>query len=277
MVCPRKSWGGRSAGVELTFDFAQEEVVEKVMIWNGYQRSDTHCQANSRAKKVRFTGDGGYEAVIAVADQMGSQVVDLPKPFRGKKLKMSIVEAYKGKAYEDLVISELRFFDGNGWFLLNPLASIQAVSAHNRSGFGKSSLADVLNKNLETEYDFGWTLRLRADGSVYVSGSEEVGPAEAHTMKFVSGLGSYEVLSSGPQRGIKLRVFGFLRESIEKVEFDCNGCGRDCNTAKRDPKIKERIFQQVVVLKRIDGNRVRLTNEDRVAKLKFKSIELQRF
>ena len=96
-------------------------------------------------------------------------------------------------------------------------------------------------------------------------------------MRFISGLGNYEVLSSGREKGIKLRIFGFLRESLERVVFDCNGCGRDCNTSKTDPKIRERIFQQYVSLKAIDEKRIRLTNESPVKKLKFKDVELYKF
>lgn len=267
----------QSTGVELTFSFLKEETVEKIMIWNGYQRSDVHCQANSRVKKLRVTGDGGYDFVIPVADQMGSQMLDLPRPFRGKMLKLSVAEAYEGKAYQDLVISELRFFDGAKWFLLNPLTSIQAISTQHRKEFGKSSLTEILNKDLETDYDFGWTLRLRADGSVYLDGSEKAGSKGSDMRRFVSGLGNYEVLSSDQKQGVRLRVFGFLRESIQKVEFDCNGCGRDCNTTKRDPKIKERIFQQVIALKRIDEAGVLMTNEGGGGKLGFKSVELRRY
>ena len=266
----------KATGVDLTFNFAQEESVEKIMIWNGYQRSDVHCQANSRVKTLRLTGDNSYETTLTVSDQMGSQVLDLPKPFKGKRLTLSVVEAYTGKTYEDLVISELRFYDGNRWFMLNPLASIHAVTAHNRNEFEKAGLAHVLNQQLETDYDFGWLLRLRADGTVYIQGSESVRLKKAN-MRFISGLGNYEVLSSGREKGIKLRIFGFLRESLERVVFDCNGCGRDCNTSKTDPKIRERIFQQYVSLKAIDEKRIRLTNESPVKKLKFKDVELYKF
>src|SRR5437016_246571 len=226
----------KATGVDLTFNFAQEETVEKIMIWNGYQRSDVHCQANSRVKTLRLTGDNSYETTITVADQMGSQVLDLPKRFKGRLLTLSVVEAYTGKTYEDLVISELRFYDGNRWFMLNPLASIHAVTAHNRNEFEKASLSHALNKQLEENVDYGWELRLRADGSVYIQGSEFVRLKKGNMRRFMSGLGNYEVLSSDREKGIKLRIFGFLQESLKLVVFDCNGCGRDCNTSKTDPK-----------------------------------------
>ena len=266
----------RATGMDLAFNFTQEETVEKILIWNGYQRSDVHCQSNSRVKTLRVTGDGGYEATVSVADRMGSQILDLPKVFRGKSLTLSVVDAYRGKTYEDLVISELRFYDGKRWFLLNPVASLHVVVDRNRAEFEKAGLPHVLNKKLEEDYDNGWDLRLRADGSLYIQGSERVKLKKAN-MKFVSGLGNYEVLSSDREKGIKLRIFGFLRESFELVEFDCNGCGRDCNTSKTDPKVRERIFQQFVSLKTLDKERIRLSNESPVKKLKFTDIELYRF
>ena len=59
-------------------------------------------------------------------DQLGAQVVKLPKPFTGKKFKMKVIDSYPGKTYKDLVISELRFYDGKDWFfMLDPLPKMK--------------------------------------------------------------------------------------------------------------------------------------------------------
>src|SRR5207302_6829378 len=58
----------QATGVNIKFSFANEETIEKIMIWNGYQRSDVHCQANSRVKTMQLEGDNGYKATVTVAD-----------------------------------------------------------------------------------------------------------------------------------------------------------------------------------------------------------------
>src|SRR5439155_12007122 len=126
-------------------------------------------QANSRVKTLRVTGDKGYEVTLAVADRMGSQILQLPTPFTGRTLTLSVSEAYRGNKYEDLVVSELRFFDGSQWFMLNPVERLKTISEANRSAFKKAGLEAVLNHGL-FHGDDEWVLRVRADGSMYLQG-----------------------------------------------------------------------------------------------------------
>ncbi|MDH4224297.1 MAG: hypothetical protein OEW12_01460 [Deltaproteobacteria bacterium] len=255
------STDGQTTGGVLTFVFDQPQSVQKLKIWNGYQRSDVHCIENSRVKTLHLEGDNGYTADVPVLDVMGGQEIPLPKPFTGKKLTLTITDGFKGKTYKDLVITELRFFDGQGWFMPDPTPQILAVAADNRQSFRQAGMDDLLNQTLLREIrdagDDEGELRLRPDGSFYLSNTiygKYVEKEGGQRVAKQEGLGNYEVKSTKDGR-LELRLFGILRTTIQKgVTFDCNGCGRDCNQAKKGLGKSEKIFQEFITLqKRVGG------------------------
>jgi len=262
--------------VSLTFSFDQPKRVEKLRLWNGYQRSVTHCFANSRAKKVRITGDGDYSAEVTVKDILGSQIVQLPKPFEGKQLKFEIVDAFLGRSYKDLVISEIRFFDGNEWFMLDPTQQLKDGMVANREQFAKAKVIALLNDSYTAEQELQKdpffitsTLRLRADGSFYLSGL--LGEAGSHYF----ALGNYEIKEASEAKGIRLRLFGLYYET--KVYGDCNGCGRDCNkNIAPDGRSEQKIFQEFVTIKPSKGGKFHLVNDSGGKKLKFRTLLFSR-
>ncbi|MES0489979.1 MAG: hypothetical protein ABUK01_08315 [Leptospirales bacterium] len=239
---------GVDEDVVLDFNFKKTTTITKLKIWNGYQRSALHCFSNSRPKTLLLEGDKGYSVELEVEDIMGSQVIKLPKPFKGKNLQMTIVNSYAGKKYKDLVISELRFHNGKQWFMLNPLPQIKSIISNLRKNFRKGGLEQILNNGLigEIYTDEGSNfskLRLRADGSFYISGFASSYESEIQTNYF--GLGNYTVrkVSSG---GIELSLFGLYYRTEEVFYGDCNGCGRDCNTPEEDNN--QKIFSIKVLL-----------------------------
>lgn len=273
----------QAKNVDLTFTFEQPQTVEKIRIWNGYQRSVNHCQANSRARAINISGDGGYSASISVKDILGSQVISLLKPFTGKQLKFEIADSFLGKSYKDLVISELRFFNGKDWFMLNPTGKLQEGIAANRIQFEQANVASLLtdsytgNKTIEDKngepVSYGSTvLRLRADGSFYFSGSHSDGDAE----RSYFALGNYEIkeASTDPRKGLRLRVFGILYQS--EAYGDCNGCGRDCNKNDDPDGPTQKIFQEIISLKPAERGQFMIDNESGGKKLPFKSILLHK-
>jgi hypothetical protein len=263
--------------VNLTFRFDQPTRIEKVRIWNGYQRSVTHCYANSRARKIRVTGDGGYASEISVRDVLGSQVVVLPKPFEGKELKFEIVDSFLGKTYKDLVISEVRFFDGKEWFLLDPTQPLKNSISVNRSRFAKAKVAALLNDSYSGEqeikkepYFITSSLRLRSDGSFYMSGS--IG--EAGNSQYFA-LGNYEIKDATEVKGIRLRLFGLYYETV--VYGDCNGCGRDCNkNATPEGGTEQKIFQEIVTIKPTKDGKFEVVNESGGRKIRFDKLVYER-
>ncbi len=267
--------------VDLSFSFDEPKRIEKIRMWNGYQRSVMHCISNSRVKNLRITGDGGYDEQVTVKDTLGSQVILLPKPFEGRNLKFTVVDSFRGKSYPDLVISELRFHDGKRWFMLDPSARLKENIEENRAQFAKAGLRELLNDSYKTQDDANAaqdanqeqgedahtqaSLRLRADGSFYFSSNVD-GPETSYF-----ALGNYEVKQADKSKGLKLRLFGLFYQSREYG--DCNGCGRDCNKLDQ-PDDKgmievQRIFQEVVTLKPGKDGTFELRNESTGEKQKL--------
>lgn len=277
--------------VSLDFTFDKPRHVEQIRIWNGYQRSITHCYSNSRAKTIRVTGDGGYEETITIKDVLGSQVIALPKPFDGQHLSFRVDDSYLGKTYKDLVISELRFFDGQEWFMLDPAAHLQAAIKANRDRFAVANVSRLLNDSFKatrqlTKETMGvlWgnktevtgqyesTIRLRADGSFYLSGYYD---DEKHGYGRYFTLGNYEIKEASPTGGLKLRVFGLYYETEEYG--DCNGCGRDCNKNDVPTGVKaQKIFQEFFIFKPMAGGKFLVVNQSGGKKIRFDRLELSR-
>lgn len=259
--------------VSLNINFGEQRHIEKLRIWSGYQRSISHYLSNSRPKHVRLTGDDGYSADITVGDQLGSQLISLPSPFTGKQLNLSVIDSVPGDRYKDLVISEIRFFDGKDWFMIDPAAQLHDTIASNRAAFGQANIARLLNDSYEAERDkedetyVSSKLRLRADGSMYISGNLDDSEYFA--------LGNYEIKEVIPGKGLKLRLFGLYYES--EVYGDCNGCGRDCNkSALPKPDPAQKIFQEFVTISNIGANKFELVNSSGGKKLKFDKLIFSR-
>ncbi|MCK5841842.1 MAG: hypothetical protein KAH31_06730 [Candidatus Sabulitectum sp.] len=105
-------------GENLSFHFDQSQRIEKIKIWNGYHRSQTHFDQNERVASISFGLQGEDESVYPISDTMVPQVITLETPLEGQSFSLNILDVYEGATYKDLVISELRFFDGNDWFQL---------------------------------------------------------------------------------------------------------------------------------------------------------------
>jgi len=255
--------------VHLAFNFDQPRRIEKLRIWNGYQRSAEHCWSNARPRRVRFTGDGGHSEEAVLKDILGSQVVELPKPFEGKRLDLEVLNAYLGRSYQDLVISEIRFFDGKEWFMLDPSAKLKEVIAQNQAEFAKAKAGSLLNDSYQAKGELQGepdgvkaTLRMRADGSFYLSGIQ----GEGDGIEYFA-LGNYEI-KRADANGLKLRLFGLYYESDEYG--DCNGCGRDCN--RNDDAVSEnepRILQEFITVKPTRSGKFEVVNEKGGNKIHF--------
>lgn len=296
-------------GVTFTFDFEKEQEITKFKIWNGYQRSDVHCIKNGRLKDFTLSGDGGYTAKVSIEDSMGSQEVNLPKPFEGKKLTLKVDSLYPGYSEKGFVLSELRLGNSDGWMAIDTLPKSKDTASKNFDAFTKASLRKVLNRgltgmevavvteeavtdlpagvdpNVQTEENLDppsssdWTIRLRSDGTFFLEGSTartNYDAGEESSQRFY-GMGNYEIKGSTPG-SVDLRIFGFLRKQtftnfLDYGGGDCNGCGRDCNMVKNpDPNNTEKIFQEFVTLQ-VRGKKYYLTNTKKT-NLDFSTLEL---
>lgn len=297
-------------GVTFNFDFSEKKKISVLKIWNGYQRSDVHCIKNGRVKSLLLTGDDGYSAKVELEDVMGSQDIQLPTPFKGKKLTIKVDEIYPGLTEKGIVLSELRFGDDGEWFAMDTLPKSKDTAAKNFDAFAKASLRKVLNRgltgrevseaidetisdlpvgaenevsveeNLDPPTSSDWTIRLRSDGTFFLEGSTartNYDAGEESSNRFY-GMGNYEIKDISPGK-IQMRIFGFLRKQtftnfLDYGGGDCNGCGRDCNLVKNpDPNNTEKIFQEFVTLQ-MRGKQFYLTNAKKTENLDFSTLEL---
>jgi hypothetical protein len=258
------------AGVFFDFKFKESIKIESVKLWNGYQRSDIHCVDNGRVKTLQFEGDDGYNETIQLEDELGSQTIQLPKPYKGKNLKMTVKEIFKGRKYQGFLISELRFFDGKQWILPDPSEASAKIASQNREEFTKSGLVSALNHSLEGGDHFAnetivkvsadnsssngenqsgddhsedmqeeeperslsyWIFRFRSDGSFFLEGNTSRDKEDSIEHQRFFALGNYEVVKSD-EKGMNLKIFGFLRNTKTSEEI-IYGEG-DCNGCGRD-------------------------------------------
>jgi len=106
-------------GESLTFNFDESQHIEQIKIWNGYHRSRTHYDHNERAALISFGLEGETPTEYSLDDTMEPQIIYLEEPLDGSSFVMDFLEVYPGDVYKDLVISELRFYDGENWFVMD--------------------------------------------------------------------------------------------------------------------------------------------------------------
>ncbi|MCX7821007.1 MAG: hypothetical protein N2258_04950 [Brevinematales bacterium] len=220
----------KRTGDIIEFNFDKQQTITAFKIWNGYQRSEVHYKANSRVKKLRLEGDNGYKNTVTVLDKPGPQIVKLNKTFKGKNLKMEILDSYPGTKYNDLVISEMRFFDGKNYFLINPIKFLKNNIEYNRNEFSKAGLKRILDNEIFTESGYeedstSYYFRFRSDGSIYIEGRKDKGEISERFF----AIGNYEILKAG-EEGVDLRLFGYIvnQKGIGKwYDGDCGGGGYD--------------------------------------------------
>jgi hypothetical protein len=135
---------GPGIGESVTITFDQPVTVNAVELWNGYQRSKDHFQKNARAKRISF-GAGDKVVTLDVADAMGPQKLALPAPATGTSFTLKILDAVKGSVYQDLVLSELRFWDNSGPFTVATTDLAQREEAL-RKALENTSLGDTIGK-----------------------------------------------------------------------------------------------------------------------------------
>ena len=156
-------------GESLTFFFDQTQRIEKIKIWNGYHRSQTHYDQNERASMISFGADSENAPVYRLADIMEPLVITLNTSLEGRSFAMDILEIHEGAMYKDVVISELQFFDGEEWFVLDSGESQSRKHDVLEWAYNTSAEAFIDKQVFASYYTdqgyFTQTLVLRSNGS----------------------------------------------------------------------------------------------------------------
>jgi hypothetical protein len=91
---------------------------DKLVIWNGFQRSTNLFNWNSRIKELYievrdykvFKKKPDYVTNIILKDMLGMQELNLPSAFEGNEWIFSILSTYPGTKYDDICISEMELW-----------------------------------------------------------------------------------------------------------------------------------------------------------------------
>lgn len=192
-------------GEQIKISFAEPQTLAGLMVWNGYQRSQTHYLANARPAKLKIIANqGAEEFVVSLKDQMDWQKIRFPKLLADvRNLAIEIAAVYPGGSYRDLLLSELRLLDADGRVVMPRTPPLAIKVPDNISAVMDVSLAPYMlalcndsDKYYEEYLYFGYYpyrgVRFRANGSfvIYCEDNREI-------ME-----GSWEPLGDG------VRIFG---------------------------------------------------------------------
>lgn len=212
---PDMAWstnGAKNNGVGESIDvsFSQEEEIHGIMLWNGYQRSPVHYQANNRVKSLKVAGQ-----TLAVKDAMGAQTLMLPIPIKKRDVTLEIAGVYPGGSYKDTLLSELRFIGADNTLLL-PATSpvVPDAPKHIASLLDKTftSFISAMEWDGANAYAHDSSIRLRGNGSfvIYTDMGRDAGEDWSHIIE-----GNWD-----PQPDGTLRLFGKKYRAVVGVNAD---------------------------------------------------------
>jgi hypothetical protein len=234
----------------LTFTFKRPQGIKALILWNGNQLSDIHYLSTGRIRRIFLEGSSGYSHSIAVRDTLGGQTIELPKKFTGTLLRMIITERYPGTDYEETALSELRFFDGTDYVIIDPREAVNAEKRYNIVQFSKGRIQSLLDAQANGYYgNFdSFVFRFRSDGSIFVKVINNKGPNPEKCF----ALGNYEILKSAKD-STNLRLSGFIITEQGEGGFQGADCGGLAYMYKGAAK---RIFTEYVTIRpmEIDKN-----------------------
>jgi len=195
-------------GESLTFHFDRPQRIEKIKIWNGYHRSETHYIQNERIKAFSFGTGGEDSPVYRLEDSTDPHIINLETPLVGNSFTLDVLDVYESGVYRDLVVSELRFFDGEEWFVIDSggsearkLEVLQWAQGNPAGGFIDKQLC--LNHSSGEEWDwYSQTLVIRSNGSFVLWKSHE----HADGVEKMYADGNWQILGDD-----SLRIFGRLQ------------------------------------------------------------------
>lgn len=104
-TCWCEGVNGIGIGEYVMFSSNTLQSVSGISIVNGYAKDSTVYNNNCRVKKLEFEFSDGTILTKSISDRSNLQNISFDKTINTKYIKMTIVEIYKGEAYDDTCIS----------------------------------------------------------------------------------------------------------------------------------------------------------------------------
>lgn len=202
-------------GESVTFSFSTPQTLSGMIVWNGYQRSDTHFSANGRVSELEVKHDGGAVQTVKLQDKMGAQKATFSAPISGaSQVILTLKGIIPGSQYKDVLISELRFLDGKGGMILPTAALPKAVAPAGFAGLVNRSYAAFLHQPMaadDPEATWGALcdnsrLRLREDGSFVIYKGFDYGKPDS--VEKPANVDANVLEGNWEPKGDKIRIFG---------------------------------------------------------------------
>lgn len=145
------SEGIKGNGIGETVIFTTEEPlwISRIKFWNGYQRSPKHYSANSRLKSFQFGVKGSVLKTYSLLDSAEPQMIELGDYLEGTEFVLKINTGYSGAKYQDLVISEMRFYYEDRPIIIKTDVEEQRVKHSNNDLGGIMSM--YIDKNIDVQ------------------------------------------------------------------------------------------------------------------------------
>ncbi|MEM9895132.1 MAG: hypothetical protein AAF789_02070 [Bacteroidota bacterium] len=140
---------GNGIGEEIIFEADEDIRITAVKIWNGYQRSPSHFSGNSRLKSFQFGLEDQQGQSYSLDDTTTPQTVTLGRPITGRRFVLTIEAAYSGSKYRDLVLSELKFFDGETPIMIRTKSEEERITETKAAAENNDLLKTFLDRNID--------------------------------------------------------------------------------------------------------------------------------
>ncbi len=260
-----ESSDGKGVGESISIETKEDVKINKIKLWNGYQRSNKHYDANCRAKTIELVHN---KQIINLNDSKTPQEITINNPEKRNNIQFNVTNVYSGNSYKDLVISEIRLYEGNiPLILLNDISEEQIKQNLNNENKILKNLLDKNNnisatlneRSGDEEYNYfnNTSITFRSNNSFVMYESEgETNSYYAEEDEVYSENGAQERIADGnwelieaTSDQVKLRVFGRIYKTLDSDEI-----------YKGKEEIKNeslKIFQDVVTItsKEINGEK----------------------
>jgi hypothetical protein len=204
------SWatnGQKTSGVNESFtvEFNEPQEANGLLIWNGYERSSTHYQANGRVRSAEIKTDDGISDLIQLRDVEGPQRIPLARNHKARRWTFTIKEIVPGSKYHDVLISELLLVQPSGRLLVPRVEMQTTPSPAAWAPLMDRSWTSVL-RSIETGGECGGqqfsdTFRIRSDGTFIIYIGKEADRNDNRTSAVVLE-GNWE------SKDDQIRIFG---------------------------------------------------------------------
>lgn len=98
---------GNGLGETIVIRIKRGPAFRRLLLKNGYSRSQKSFRNNGRLKRVRITSDTGIDMKVQLQDQPQEQVIRLPKVAPHKWIRVEILAVYSGARYRDTCVTAL--------------------------------------------------------------------------------------------------------------------------------------------------------------------------